>query len=327
MRSHSYDFEAADVTRLIVPLLVPVAAFACLMHVLALLHLLPRPRPTLDVDRTIIVHKAEVSGSRSDAQIILLGDSSCLMNVSARQLSQEIGRPVLNLGTLSYLDLQAQATLLRRFAHANPNQVKAVVLLLHPEALRRPAPERYHTKVLESFLAAEDQISKQNVSGWLGLEIFRGRLYSRVLPTPLAGAYGRYYGFTSDMEKYLVRNRGSAVDPDARVFQGNAEYRLAPQLEAGSRVFKTAVPAGAKFVVGITPVPVGFAGRGHGELHQQMLAQWSQWLQAEVALEQLPPTLPDRQFSKTTHLNATGAATYTGLLAAILKSHLAATER
>jgi hypothetical protein len=325
MRSHNYEFNAADVSGLIVPLVVPVAVFAGLMHVLALIHVLPRPRPTLDVDRTLIVHKAEVSGWQSDAEIILLGDSSCLMNVSARQLSEEMRQPVLNLGTLSYLDLPAHATLLRRFASANPNRVKTVVLLLHPEALRRPAPERYHSKVLESFLAGEDD--GQNASRWLGLEIFRARLYSRALPSPLSGAYGRYYGFTSDLEKYLVRNRGSAVDPDPRLFQGNAEYRLAPQLEAGSRVFRMAVPAGAKLVVGITPVPVSFAGRAHAELHQQMLAQWSQWLEADAALDQLPATLPDQQFSKTTHLNATGAAAYTRLLAPILESHLTTAER
>jgi hypothetical protein len=325
MRSHRYDFKAADAARLIVPLLLPVAAFAGLMHALALLHLLPRPRPTLDVDRTIIVHKAEVSGSRSDAQVVLLGDSSCLMNVSAGQLSQAIGRPVLNLGTLSYLDLAAHGTLLKRFAHANPDQLQAVVLLLHPEALRRPAPEAYHTQILHSFLAGEDQVSKASVSSGLGLEIFRGRLLSRALPTALGGAYGRYYGFTSNLEDYLVRNRGTLVDPDPGVFQGNAEYRLAPQLEAGSRLFKTAVPRGAKLLVGITPVPVSFARRGHAELQQQMLAQWSQWLEADSV--QLPATLPDELFTKTTHLNSIGAATYTRLLAPILKSELARTER
>jgi hypothetical protein len=326
MRSHTYEFEAGDIARLIGPLLIPVAAFAGLMHLLARLDGMPKPRPTLDVDRTIIIHKTEASGFRSDAQIVLLGDSSCLMNVSARQLGEDIGRPVLNLGTLSYLDLPAHATLLKRFTNANPNQLKAVVLLLHPEGLRRPAPEVYHTKVLESFLAGKDYVAKQNVSHWLGLEIFRDRLFSRALPTALSGAYGRYYGFTRDLEEYLVRNRGSAVDPDPRVFQGSAEYRLAPQLEAGSRLFKMAVPPGTKLFVGITPVPAGFAARGHAELYQQMLGQWGQWLAADAALE-LPAVLPDHLFAKTTHLNAMGAETYSRLLASALQAQLASAER
>src|SRR5688572_2249823 len=140
MRSHTYDFEAKDVIRLAGLPLVPVVVFAAVMHVAALFHLLPRPRPNLDVDRTLIIHKAEASGLRSDAEVLLLGDSSCLMDVSAVQLGQQTGRPALNLGTLSYLDMDAHATLLKRFVTANPNQLKAVVLLLHSEALRRPAP-------------------------------------------------------------------------------------------------------------------------------------------------------------------------------------------
>src|SRR5687767_15988289 len=122
------------------------------MHLAALFHVLPRPRPTLDVDRTILVHQVEASRSRQDMDVLLIGDSSCLIDVWAPQLTREIGRPVLNLGTLSYLDLNAYGTLLRLFTAANPNSPKAVVLLMHPEALRRPTAEPYHTKLFEALI-------------------------------------------------------------------------------------------------------------------------------------------------------------------------------
>src|SRR5687767_4712339 len=138
-----------------------------------------------------------------------MGDSSCLMDLSAVKLSAAIGRPALNLGTLSYLDLNAHARLLQRFVGANPNQLKAVVLLLHPEALRRPAPEQYHTAVFEHFVAGEDHVTKRNLAHWLALESFRSRVLSRALPTPLGGAYGRRHGFSSDLESYLTNHRGS----------------------------------------------------------------------------------------------------------------------
>src|SRR5687768_2411690 len=70
MRSHSYDFEPRDLLRLVTPPLIVVAVFAVLMHLGAALNLLPKPRPALDVDRTILIHQAEASKSRSDAQII-----------------------------------------------------------------------------------------------------------------------------------------------------------------------------------------------------------------------------------------------------------------
>jgi hypothetical protein len=321
MRSHTYDFSPGDILRLVGPTFATVAAGALLLHGLTALNALPSPRPTLDVDRTIIIHKAEASGSRDSATVVLLGDSSCLIDVSATQLSEGIGDPVLNLGTLSYLDLNAHTVLLKWFVSANPGQLKAVVLLLHPDALRRHSAEAYHTAVLENFLAGEDHITKRNASYWLGLEFFRGRVLSRLLPAPLPKAYGRRYGFSSDLEAHLKRERGSAVDPDPKDFQGSPEYRLAPQLEIQSRAFKAVVPPGAKLFVGITPVPGGFAPPNYPELHREMLLQWSEWLGAD-ALTDLPATSPDELFAKTTHLNERGAAEYTTLLARALSRRL-----
>jgi len=318
MRSHTYDFQTADLLRMLGPPLVPLLAFAALMHAGAGAHLWPKPRATLDVDRTILIHKAEASSSRSDAKVVLIGDSSCLIDISALQLSEHLGQPVLNLGTLSYLDLEAHAALLKRFFAANPNQVKAVVLLLHPEGLRRPAPEPYHTKFLQSFLAGEDHNVRQNVPHWVGLDVFRARFLSRALPTPLGGAYGRYYGFSADLDKFLTQNKGSAVDPDPRSFQGNAEYRLAPQLEARSRAFKAAIPPGVRLFVAITPAPAGFVHRNYPEIHRQMLLQWGTWLDSNI-LEELPAVLPDDLFAKTTHLNKAGTESYTARLAQALQ--------
>jgi hypothetical protein len=320
IRSHTYEFATRDLLRLLGPTLAIVALCAAFLHGAIWLKVLPSPRPTLDVDRTIIIHKVEASASRDDARVLLLGDSSCLIDVVANQLGEQLRQPVLNLGTLSYLDLKAHATLLRRFAAANPNQLQQVVLLLHPEALRRPAAEAYHTAILENFIAGKDHIAKQNVSSWLGLEFFRGRSLSRLVPAPLPKTYGLRYGFASDLEAHLTRQRGSAVDPEPKAFQGNPEYRLAPQLEMQSRSFKAALPPGVKLLVAITPVPASFAPPEYNEQHRQMLLQWSQWLGADAALTDLPATLPDDLFAKTTHLNERGAAEYTTLLSRSLSS-------
>lgn len=322
MTSHSYDFSWKDLMRAVGLPLLPVLLFPLLMHLGARSKSLPRPRPTLDVDRTILINKIEASGIQRDAQVLLLGDSSCLIDVSAVQLGAQLGEPVWNLGTLSYLDLESHAALLRRFASANPGRLKTVVLLLHPEALRRPAPEPYHTAFVQSFIAGQDHIIKPTVSQWTGLEIFRGRLLSRALPTALSGPYGRYYHFSDDLDRYLHQNRGTAVDPDTQPFKGNPEYRLAPQLEARSRAFKAAVPPAAKLLVGITPAPEEFVGTDYPQSHRAMLLQWREWLQADSALEQLPAALPCRLFTSTTHLNEGGTRIYTDLLARALLPHL-----
>jgi hypothetical protein len=323
MKSHTCEFDLRGLLQVAAPPLVPLAAFALLMHLGAELHLLPRPRPTLDIDRTILIHQAESSGRVQDAQVLLLGDSSCLMDVSAKQLGERLGRPVLGLGTLSYLDLNAYAALLRRYAAANPGRLRAVVLLMHPEALRRTGPEAWHEQALERFLAGVDDRPSNGLGGHLdrllGLQIFRGRLLSRLLPRPLAGTYGRFYGFTTDLERFLTPHRGSAIDPETLALRGNAEYRLAPQLKTASAAFRAAVPAGVKLFVAITPVPETFVSTNYPSVHRRMLSEWGQWLGADGTLADLPATLPDPLFARPTHLNAAGQRAYTELLAQTLR--------
>ena len=325
VKSHTCEFTA----RALVPLIgwpcVFVVAFAVSMHVGASLHLLPAPRPTLDTERTVLLHQADAAQSAHDAEIILLGDSSCLMNVSTRQLGTELGRRVLNLGTFSFLDVNTHAAMLRHCAQANPSRLRTVVLLMHAESLRRLGAEPYYVEALTNFWAAQDHFTPETVTGQinrsLGVDVFKGRLLSRVLPLPLGGAYGRRYGFTHDLESALTADFGSIIDPDPQPLTGSAEYRLAPTIEKASRTLRTAVPPGVELLVGITPAPERFAGARYPAQQTIMLRQWADWLGA-AALTNLPPTLPDSSFVRTTHLNATVIPAYTTALANELKPHL-----
>lgn len=326
MTSHRYDLEPRALLRLLAGPLVVVAGLAALMHAGVVLHLLPAPRPTLDVDRSILVHQVEASRRRQGAEILLLGDSSCLMDVDARRLGERLGRQVLNLGTLSYLDLNAAATLLRAYTTANPGRLQSVVVLLHPEALRRVAPEAAYFRLLHGLLDGQDVSLETGLQTrlrrGLGLEALRGRILCRLLPTPLPGAYGRHYGFTTDLERYLDEHQGSALDPESRPLTGSAEYRLAPQQEAPSRNFRAALPAGVSLLAGIAPVPSGFAEDGYEATRDRMLRQWSEWLEATAPLDGLPATLPDAHFASVAHLNADGVRHFTAALAEALRGAL-----
>ncbi len=326
MKSHTCEFTPRHLLRLAGLPLIPLALFALAMHLGARLHFLPAPRPSLDTERTILIHQAEASRARQDAEVVLLGDSSCLMNLSARRLGEQLGQPVLNLGTFSFLDLAANTLLLREYVRANPGRLRAVVLLMHPESLRRLGSEPYYLSALTNFLNGSDHCEgdagSRSAACLLGIEIFKGRVLSRALPTPLHGAYGRRYGFNRDLDEFLTRERGSALDPETKPFEGNAEYRLAATLERASKGFRAAVPPGVKLLVGITPVPEKFAGPRYPQLRADLLRQWSQWLQADAALENLPPVLPDDSFVRTTHLKETAIPRYTDQAAAALRPFL-----
>lgn len=323
MKSHTCDFSVRLLAPLVAWPLLPPAVFALVMHLGATTSLLPPPRPTLDTEHTVLIHQADAAQSPQNAGIILLGDSSCLMDVSALQLSEQLGRPALNLGTFSFLDVNAHADMLRHYVQANPGRLHTVVLLMHAESLRRLGAESYYVDALNRFWAGEDDPPSDTWTGHfnhaLGVNIFKGRLLARALPLPLGGTYGRRYGFTRDLERHLAVHLGSAVDPDRQPLTGTAEYRLAATLEKASRNFRAAVPPGVQLLAGITPAPERFAGRGYPALQRTLLAQWAEWLGA-TPLTNLPATLDDTSFVRTTHLNETAVAGYTAALSQELRS-------
>lgn len=329
MKSHEYEVSGGDLARLAARVAVPIVLFAALMRLGAMTGLWPSPWPALDLERTIITHQACASRERNDSDMILTGDSSCLMDVSAIKLRQQLGgrRRPLNLGTFMYVGFGGYASMLARYNDVNPGRVRDVVLLVHPEMLRGIEPVPSYLLLLSDVYAGTDPNSPNSVHGQLcgllGLNIFESRFMGRC-PLPLPGQYGRIYGFNLDLNNYLEQTRGSAVDPHQYVpapGQGNAEYRLSPALESACLAFSAAVPAGAKLLVGLTPVPESFAAANYPGKARQILHQCGQWLQADC-LTNLPPTLPDALFASTMHLNQQGCETYTAILAKCLEPHL-----
>src|SRR6185503_3454767 len=193
MQSHRCDFAWRELLRDLAWTLAPVALFAIAMHAGVLTSLWPRPRPAFDTERTVLLHQADACRKAESAEVLLLGDSSCLMDVSARRLSERLGRPVLNLGTFSFLDLNAHALFLKEYVQHHPTPPRAVVLLLHPEALRRLSSDGFYLGALTNYWARREhyvgQTPSDRASRWMGVEIFRERFLGR-LPVPLPGAYG-----------------------------------------------------------------------------------------------------------------------------------------
>ena len=87
----------------------------CVVRGAGIVGALPDPLPILDMDRTILLHQAKASTGKHDAEIVLIGDSSCLMDISTTGLAEQLGRKVLNLGTLSYLDITDFALILEHY--------------------------------------------------------------------------------------------------------------------------------------------------------------------------------------------------------------------
>lgn len=321
MQSHKYSFTARDLLNLtIYPVLV------CIGFTMVMLFgartVFPSPKPIFDTDRTILIHQAEASRTAQDAEIILLGDSSCLMDVNARELGRLTGKRVLNLGTLSHVTLRTHAYLLNQAVRSNA-QPKTVILLMHPESLRLAHREPYFDETIRAYFNGRD--SRDGNLTFLraaGADTFRSRLLTRALPIPLSGEFAEQYGFNQNLWNHLTENNGSALDPHTypkATPSGNPEYRLAVQLESHSRDFGAQMPAKSRLIVGITPSPSDYVLRNHTETCRAMLATWSQWLATDAALTNLLFVLPPTHFATTTHLSSSGVSVYTQLLADSLR--------
>jgi hypothetical protein len=335
MKSHEYHFRLAEGARLLGPLFIAPLIFAAAMRLGAWIGALPSPWPALGVDNTILTHQAAASQCRSGADILLVGDSSCLMDVRADKMQDLLpeAHRIQSLGTFMYVGFNGYSALLSRYAAANPGAPKTVVCLVHPEMLRAALATPEYLLFISDYYAGADSRAPDSIHGQIcglfGLNIFQGRLYSR-LPLPLPKEYGRYYGFNLDLYRFMEERCGSAVDPHQYYpspGQGNAEYKLAPALQSSCSVFKAAMPPRTRLLAGLTPVPESFAPPNYGPLRLQLLEQWGQWLEADGVLTNLPATFPDRFFASTTHLNEKGAELFTENLAKCIKPSLRSSNK
>ncbi len=330
MKSHEYDLRPIDLAHWAGSLLGPVILFTALLRFAALSGGLPAPWPALDTDRTVLTHQAKASSTSNQADVLFLGDSSCLMDVSASGLEALCVRKhhALNLGSSMYVGLNGYAAMLSRNDRTNPRCVRTVVVLLHPEMLQGVRAVSPYLVFLSDIYAGVDHQDSASLHGQLcgllGLHIVQGRLWSR-MPLALPGEYGRFYGFNLDLDDFMTRHQGSAIDPhqfQAEARQGMLECRLAPSLEPGCLALRAAVPERAKLIAGLTPVPESAAPADYATRWQQLLTTWGRWMHADVLLTNLPPTMPDSLCASTTHLNQEGCRRFTRILAQHLEPFL-----
>ena len=315
MNSHTYEFDVKWLaSHLGLPLLF-IAIIAGLLHVCA--PFLPAPRATWDMDRTIMATKADMALKDESADIVLIGDSSCLMNIDASQLGELTGKKVINLGTVSFLDMKIYSNLLDRYLKAQSKAPSQIVLMVHPDFLRRSSPSNSHVQWITDYMAGKDHAT--NGESWgsaeylLGVHVIRGRLLSW-LPRPLAAAFGSYFGFTTGLETYMWEHQGSAVDPrsiKAPDLKGSKEYRISSANLGNSEAFTKVIPEGVQLTVALSPTPASFADGDLTPKLASILQEWKTTLKADDAFISLPLALEDTQFANKTHLTPEASRAYT----------------
>jgi hypothetical protein len=280
--------------------------------------LLPADAHLSNPDSAIISTKALLASRRTETSIAFVGDSSCLINIDIPTLRHR-GIDAVNLGTLSYLSIDAFGRLAQRFCEGKPSP--EIILVVHPECLRLTEPSMEHRAILESALSVP-VVPGEGLSGnRFQRETFdglRNRALDRWIPTPLRGRMGSRYGFTRDLSSRLLATGGTMEETatfDPRSPQGSAEYRLARRVRGECEAFRAMLPRGARLRLVISPIPQSHALKTHQATVSQLQRDVSIWLDAGVPALSLPATLPDSEFGTITHLLPSSAKNYSEGLA------------
>lgn len=317
MRSHYYLGPAREWIRALAASVTGISVLAALLHGAHWFGLLPPANPTDNTDETLMAFKGQLIRSHHPAEVILLGDSSCGTGVGAPLLRRLLpGNPrVLNLGLYIGFGLDVYGDVLSTHVEHNPGTVRWVVLLVNPQFLmdNSAAPDAldYWQRITQSVRYGQDP-QRHWLTRASGAGLLKDRLFKRLLHTPISG--GGLYGFTSGLAQYLADHEGSMVDvgkfhpPTHPILD---QYTLSPTLEKPSRDFRRHIPAGARLVIGIMPIPESVCPPGYPEQRDPLLLAWNQWMQADHVLTNSPATLSDNCFATRTHPNQAGQRLYT----------------
>ena len=348
MKSHTYTFGLKELARLLGLPLGTLLIFAMVMHGAKRLGWLPEERATLDMEKIVVERQIKASRSWNAADLLLIGDSTCLMDFTTDELERDtLPRRAYDLGTFSPRGLTGFAALLRDYATTNAPRLRTVVLLVCPEMLRsidypppspptprHPIPPAIKAQMRELQEAAERMKRRlerswlDEAAPWIGLDVFKSRVLNRLLESPLFGSDGQFYGFPAGLRDYMHQHHGSVVlTYEESEHKGGSPPFIAPYFVSEGfklqcKFFREAVPSNVSLFVGITPADRNRVQSDYPQTYRQMLEELSKVLHPDVVLTNLPPTMPSHLFADVMHLNELGAREYTRRLAKSLKPHL-----
>ncbi len=297
---------------------------SALLHALRYFHALPPYFPGGDLEPLVVAYQSNAAAQSGSENLLLTGDSSCLMGVSVPRLEAADTNEItaINLGTLSYLPLQFFGKLAAQRAAASRNPNPVIVLLINPEMLTVDIDATTAAQASD-LIGRESRCSSQEPL-WnclLGLSILRDHILSHLHPLPLAGAYRRKYAFNRDLYQFMRLEKGGIIDPNTIRLQTekNRRWKMTPEFKAQAQHFRDALPSQARLFFGLTPIPNELRGKNFDEERKQLLEETARLINANAILD-LPASYPGSRFATTTHLNEHGRKLFTSALWNALKN-------
>ena len=338
MKSHEYKTTVGDWIKAVLPTLVALVGLAWILRTANGLSFLPVPPVFANPGSTVLAHQAAAAKAGLPGEIVLLGDSTCMMGVDA--LTLEANLPghgsVLNLGLIVWLGFEDYAGLLSNHSAVTPTRIKTVVLLVTPTKLTLKREdgmgEAWRNLRVQEKASTPKLTSWRTVKAGLGCDILRRNLLSHWMVRPLAGKGDGtiFFGFPNEIDNYMTTHQGSLIELGAfKQSRQQESWSLtpSPDLAAQCKTLREAVPVGAKLIIGLTPMPESRSSIEERERRPVLLQIWNQHINADGVLTNLPPVMPDIFFASGGHLNLLGQKKFTAILARELSPFLEKEKR
>lgn len=161
-------------------------------------------------ETTVLTTQLNRAKSLRNADTIIIGDSSALMDIDASELSKVLQKNVQNLSTMGYVGPAGYRSLLELY-FSNNQVLDTLIIQINPIILSNV--EMSFTNMTYENQAISKSMSYKYDFPKIGMEYVRRNVMGNVLPTPLPGRYGEKYRFRRLMENYLDQHNGSMFDP------------------------------------------------------------------------------------------------------------------
>ena len=254
--------------------------------------------------------------------ILIIGDSSGLMDISPIILAQTLDRNVETLATIAYAGPRGIASILDRLSARNI-QPRTIILAFHAAGL--PKLQEWSSWTDRVVHGPPKPISEFNpLKGALGK---MNDLVSSTVFMPLEGDYGSYYGSSKNFENFIRRNHGGAIDPRPRD-QGSdgivdkldwcCSFEMSDIFRSELPILKTALdrfPTATIYIL-VSPLPNRWATQQGVSNRKKAIFELASSLGLkQSAVLNTPGYMPAIEFVNPTHLHESAIPRFTQLIA------------
>jgi hypothetical protein len=296
------------------------------------------------VDHVIVWQQYQRAENSVNADVLFLGDSSCLMGIDFITLQAELKpRSVRSLCSIAYVGPAGYGKMLRKHVQSATTS-EYLVLFFHPANFNRDITAESWIDILESM--DHKEIPAKSFLETITLTIQNG-LFGPWLFHAMPGKMGVYYGTVWNFARD-VRVYGHAIDPGTGLntqtytLQNSQQpFQYAPStkseyaindlfIESLGKLSQDIIASGVnpdRIYLAIAPVPYSSHSRLFENDRSSAISTIINTLQiGQDQVLPLPISLANEIFSSATHLNRWGNQAYSMLLADVLRARLEASQ-